>query len=215
MSEPQGRSLSEKERERFSSATVEALLAIGPCSVYAGAFAIATALGDGKLRGGERRRTQPGEHFDFVRVNANYREKIKNAAGLAKRDWERYVAHWVKVGVAHRCKKGEVALFPRPLGEGEVCPSCGKNLGSDIPCRPDATSADARSDMRSRVFVSDSQDGNRVGTQDGIPSEVYEFQKEAASSGDNGRARHEISPVAAQAWTEPPGGYRSLDEIGF
>lgn len=215
MNEPQGRSLTYKERGRFSFATVEALLAIGPCSVYAAAFVVATALGDGKPEDGERRRLHRGESFSFVRVNAHYRDKIKHSVGLGKRDWERYVTRWVKARVAHRCKKGEVALFPRPLSGGEVCLSCGERLGSDTSCRPDATSSDARSDMRSRVFVSGSQDGNRVGTQDGTPSEVLEFQREAASNEDDGRAQREISRVAAPAWPEPPGGYKSLDEIGF
>ena len=132
--EPSGRdrreaaSLTAKQRRRFSSVTVEGILAIPQTTCQA--FVLATATGKGMRHDGTFHELEPDKHSIAVEVGALHRDRVIAYLGFKRWTWDDYVRQWIAAGMAHRCtdlKRGRIRLLLQPA---TICPvpMCGEPL---------------------------------------------------------------------------------------
>jgi hypothetical protein len=121
-------SLTAKQRRRFSSVTVEGILAIPQATCQA--FGLATATGKGMRYDGTFHELEPDKHPIAVEVGALHRDRVIAYLGFKRWTWDDYVRQWITAGMAHRCidlKRGRIRLLLQPA---TVCPvpMCGESL---------------------------------------------------------------------------------------
>jgi hypothetical protein len=111
----------ERQRQRFSPATVAVLLRL-PQSP-ARSFLIASALGKSIRRDSTFLPARHGKDVIGVFIGRAQRKTIIEELGVTARRFNQQIDAWVKANIAHRCRRGEVCLWLTPFMD--ECPGCG------------------------------------------------------------------------------------------
>jgi len=115
------------ERRRWAMISVRGWAALP--ARRARTFAVAASLGKIKRKDGSFNRISNARDALCVVVRPEHRDRVlKVLGGRQARQWQRDVAAWVAVGMAHRCPdqpRGSVSLFFEPQ---EECPACHASL---------------------------------------------------------------------------------------
>jgi hypothetical protein len=112
------------QRSRYSSMTVDGILAVSEPTVKA--FHLASSLGKGMRKDGTFAPLRDPDDLLAVAVWEIHRDRVIGLLGLSSQAWRRYVRQWETVGMAHRCRhltRGRVFLF---LSPETICPVCGE-----------------------------------------------------------------------------------------
>lgn len=123
------RTLTIKQRGRWSPMTVEGILARDATTAQASDLAM--ALGKAMRKDGSFDSLHDGKDVAIcVEVRPVHRDKVKRLLGLSEWSWGEYVRRWMEAGLADRCPdlpRGSVRLLAEPAS---VCPvpSCGRPL---------------------------------------------------------------------------------------
>jgi hypothetical protein len=121
------------ELERYSPVTVAALLRLPESN--ARAFVVASALGSFRRLDGSSERLQSGKQAAGTLVSRKRKALILAVLDISPQRWRALVSNWMQANLAHRCDRGVVFLFARPLFD--ECPSCHTELLVDeIPPSP-------------------------------------------------------------------------------
>jgi hypothetical protein len=116
--------------ERYSPVSVAVWQRLPESS--ARAFAIGTALGRLLDAQGTSDRLRNGKEAACSLIRRERLPVVLAALGdLSPRQWRRYVTEWQLLYVAHKCSRGVVALFTRPLLW--ACPACKAEIVYDHP----------------------------------------------------------------------------------
>src|SRR5688572_13950030 len=86
-------SLTAKQRRRFSSVTVEGILAIPQATCQA--FVLATATGKGMRHEGTFHELEPDKHSIAVEVGSLHRDRVIAYLGFKRWTWDDYVRQWI------------------------------------------------------------------------------------------------------------------------
>jgi hypothetical protein len=119
--------------DRYPPVTVAALQRLPDSS--AKAFAIGVALGRFLDQGGSNKRIWRGAEAAASVIDGRRLPAVLEALAISDRQWRRYCADWVARYLAHRCARGVVVLFTKPLLA--ACPNCKTELLADrLPPSP-------------------------------------------------------------------------------
>lgn len=117
---------------RYSPVTAAALLHLPDSN--AKCFAVASALGTFLDFDGSSRRLRSGRDAAGTLITSRRREVVLEVLDVSPRRWRELVADWESRYLAHRCERGLVFLFARPLYES--CPACHAELLTEKIPRP-------------------------------------------------------------------------------
>ena len=125
--------MSAYDADRYAPTSVAVLLQLPESS--ARAFAVASALGRILDRQGTSDRVRNGKDAAGTRIDKYRLPVVLDALAISERQWRRYLAGWEAAFTAHRCSKGRVFLFARPLPE--TCAGCDAEVVYDhVPAPP-------------------------------------------------------------------------------
>lgn len=85
-------------------------------------FAVASALGQFLNSDGTTARLRSGREASGVLLTMARARLVREVLNIGPRRWRALVSEWEARYVAHRCGRGRVVLFTRPLLE--ICPGC-------------------------------------------------------------------------------------------
>lgn len=123
------RTLTVKQRGRWSPMTVEGILARDATTAQANDLAM--ALGKAMRKDGSFDSIHDGKDAAIcVEVRPVHRDKVRRLLKLSEWSWGDYVRRWMEAGIAHRCPdlpRGSVRLLVEPASACPV-PSCGEPL---------------------------------------------------------------------------------------
>lgn len=125
--------MSAYDADRYAPTSVAVLLQLPESS--ARAFAVASALGRILDQQGTSDRVRNGKDAAGTRIDKYRLPVVLDALAISERQWRRYLAGWEAAFTAHRCGKGRVFLFARPLPE--MCSGCDTEVIYDhVPAPP-------------------------------------------------------------------------------
>jgi hypothetical protein len=130
--EPQGR-LFDPDRYSIVGAGVYLLLPKGS----ARAHVIAAAYGRAHRRDSSFAPLRSGKDADCVVIEKPQRKFILTMLGIHRSKFDRYIKEWVDLNVAHRCTRGVLCLWLKPLEDPcpyckQECPIQGDKKGTDM-----------------------------------------------------------------------------------
>jgi hypothetical protein len=125
----------DRHADRYSPMTVSALLRLPECS--ARSFMVASALGRFVRQDGSFEALRSAKDAAGSVIGKTQRVRILKVLNIQPRRWRALVDDWELRYIAHRCRRGEVCLFVRPLEA--KCPACSQEIEvTEVSPRPDA-----------------------------------------------------------------------------